>query len=70
MEQVGIRRLRQQASQLVQRAEAGEVLIITVNGRPVARLVPMEKNYGVNLMRFLIYFKVDLTLSGKLTLLL
>ena len=37
---VGLRELRQQASELVRRVEAGEEVTITVAGRPSARLVP------------------------------
>lgn len=40
MEQVGLRELRQDASDLVRRAQAGEEITITVSGRPSARLVP------------------------------
>lgn len=36
---VGLRELRQQASELVRRVEAGEEVTITVSGRPSARLV-------------------------------
>ncbi len=36
---VGLRELRQQASDLVRRVEAGEEFTITVAGRPSARLV-------------------------------
>jgi len=42
MEQVGLRELRQQASQLVKRVEAGEEMTITVSGRPAARLLPVD----------------------------
>ncbi len=38
--QVGLRELRQDASELVRRAEAGEEIDITVAGRLAARLVP------------------------------
>ncbi len=38
---VGLRELRQQASDLVRRVEAGEEITITVAGRPSARLVPV-----------------------------
>ncbi|MGW0250496.1 type II toxin-antitoxin system Phd/YefM family antitoxin [Nocardia goodfellowii] len=41
MNTVGLRELRQQASELVRRAEAGEEVTITVAGRPSARLVPV-----------------------------
>ncbi|MDT4947539.1 MAG: hypothetical protein QOJ37_134 [Pseudonocardiales bacterium] len=40
METVGLRELRQNASDLVRRVEAGEEIDITVSGRPAARLVP------------------------------
>ena len=39
MTTVGLRELRQQASELVRRVEAGEEVTITVAGRPSARLV-------------------------------
>lgn len=38
---VGLRELRQQASELVRRAEDGEEIVVTVAGRPAARLVPV-----------------------------
>lgn len=38
---VGLRELRQHASDLVRRVEAGEEVTITVAGRPSARLVPV-----------------------------
>lgn len=41
MTTVGLRELRQQASELVRRVEAGEEMTITVSGRPSARLVPI-----------------------------
>jgi prevent-host-death family protein len=40
----GLRELRQQASDLVRRAEAGETIVVTVNGRPVAQLGPVRRN--------------------------
>jgi len=40
MTTVGLRELRQQASELVRKVEAGEEITITVAGRPSARLVP------------------------------
>jgi prevent-host-death family protein len=39
MPTVGLRELRQDASELVRRVEAGEEFTITVAGRPSARLV-------------------------------
>lgn len=40
MDRVGLRELRQNASDLVRRVEEGEEITITVAGRPGARLVP------------------------------
>lgn len=44
MKQVGIREARQALPTLVDRAEAGEEIVITRQGRPVARLVPPTKS--------------------------
>ena len=41
MTSVGIRELRQRASELIRRVEAGETVEITDRGRPVAVLVPL-----------------------------
>ena len=41
-EEVGLREVRQNASELVRRAQAGERLTITVSGRPAASLGPVE----------------------------
>lgn len=43
MDVVGLRELRQDASGLVRRVERGEEIIITVSGRPSARLVPVRQ---------------------------
>ena len=40
MSTVGLRELRQHASELVRRVQAGEEVTVTVAGRPSARLVP------------------------------
>ena len=37
---VGLRELRQNASELVRRVESGETITVTVSGRVAARLVP------------------------------
>ncbi|GMA18401.1 type II toxin-antitoxin system Phd/YefM family antitoxin [Arsenicicoccus piscis] len=42
MTTVGLRELRQEASGLVRRVEGGEDIVITVAGRPSARLVPVR----------------------------
>ena len=38
---VGLRELRQNASEIVRRVEGGEEIEITVAGRPAARMVPV-----------------------------
>lgn len=43
MSVVGLRELRQQASELVRRVEEGEEVTITVSGRVTARLVPIAR---------------------------
>lgn len=42
MAKIGIRELRQHASKHVAAAAAGEEIIVTDRGRPVARLVPLS----------------------------
>jgi prevent-host-death family protein len=42
MERIGLRELRQHASELVRRAEEGLVLLVTVSGRPAAVLGPVK----------------------------
>ncbi len=41
MNEIGLREVRQNASELVRRAQAGERLTITVSGRPAAVLGPV-----------------------------
>ncbi|MHB1783199.1 MAG: type II toxin-antitoxin system Phd/YefM family antitoxin [Acidimicrobiales bacterium] len=41
MRTVGLRELRQDASDLVRRVESGEEIEITVSGRPAARMIPV-----------------------------
>jgi prevent-host-death family protein len=43
MSTVGIRALRQNASQVVARVASGEVVTITDRGRPVAQLIPVSE---------------------------
>jgi prevent-host-death family protein len=38
---IGVRELRQNASEILREVEAGTVTTVTVSGRPVARLVPI-----------------------------
>lgn len=42
MNEVGLREVRQNASELVRRAQAGERVTITVSGRPAAQLGPVD----------------------------
>lgn len=42
MAQVGMHEAKTKLSQLVERAEAGEEIVIARNGTPVARLVPVR----------------------------
>ena len=42
MATAGLRELRQHASDLVRRAERGETVTVTVSGREVAQLGPLE----------------------------
>ena len=44
MEKIGIRELRQRASVWVAKAKAGQVILITDRGQPVARLMPLTRN--------------------------
>ena len=44
MEKIGIRELRQRASEWVAKAKAGTEILITDRGQPVARLMPLTPN--------------------------
>ena len=44
MASVGVRELRQRASELLRRVEGGESIEITNRGRPVAVLAPLPEN--------------------------
>jgi prevent-host-death family protein len=41
--EIPLRELRNNTSEVLRRVEDGEELEVTVNGRPVARLVPMQR---------------------------
>ncbi|HEX2053100.1 MAG TPA: type II toxin-antitoxin system prevent-host-death family antitoxin [Actinomycetota bacterium] len=43
-ESVGLREMRQEASELVRRVQAGEEIVVTISGRPAARLVPVGRS--------------------------
>ena len=42
MQRVGVRQLRNQVAAVVRRAGAGERIVVTVDGEPVAQLGPLE----------------------------
>ena len=42
MKAIGVRELRQRASEYLRQVEAGRTLEITAHGRPVARLIPIR----------------------------
>ncbi|GMR02369.1 MAG: hypothetical protein BMS9Abin20_0703 [Acidimicrobiia bacterium] len=42
MATISVRQLRNDVSDVLRRAEAGEELTVTVNGRPTARVVPLS----------------------------
>lgn len=44
MTSTGLPELRQRASELVRQAEAGEVVTVSVDGRPVAELAPVRRD--------------------------
>ena len=46
MKAIGIRELRQRASEYLRQGESGETLEVTAHGRPVARLVPVRSSSG------------------------
>ena len=41
---VGVRELRQQASAILRRVVAGESIVVTDHGHPVARIVPLRSS--------------------------
>jgi prevent-host-death family protein len=51
MASTGIRELRQRASELVRRVEAGETIEITDRGRPVAVLAPLPDQRPIDRLR-------------------
>lgn len=47
MERIPVRELNQNTSAVLARVERGETLEVTVSGRPVARLVPIEGGHSL-----------------------
>jgi prevent-host-death family protein len=56
MRAIGIRELRQHASRYLREVQEGETLEVTDRGQPVARLVPVPRDGGLE----------DLVASGRL----
>jgi prevent-host-death family protein len=56
MRRIGIRELRQEASACLREVERGETLEVTDRGRPVAWIVPVPREQGLD----------DLEASGRL----
>lgn len=51
MATVGVRELRQRASELLRRVEAGETIEVTDRGRPVAMLAPLPAGEPLERLR-------------------
>lgn len=51
MTSVGVRELRQRASELLRRVEAGESIEVTDRGRPVALLTPLPEADPIDRLR-------------------
>lgn len=51
MNSVGVRELRQRASELLRRVERGETIEVTDRGRPVAVLAPIPERGGIDELR-------------------
>jgi len=51
MASIGVRELRQRASELLRRVEAGETIEVTDRGRPVAILAPLPEGEPLGRLR-------------------
>lgn len=51
MSEVGVRELRNNTASLIERVRGGEAVIITVHGRPVARLEPVRSTRPASITR-------------------
>lgn len=51
MARVGVRELRQRASELLRRVEHGETIEVTDHGRPVALLTPLPEGSTLDRLR-------------------
>jgi prevent-host-death family protein len=46
MAAIGVRELRRDASRWLARVRAGEVVIVTDRGRPIAKMIPLQEQEG------------------------
>ncbi len=60
MTQVGMHEAKTTLSQLVERAEAGEDIVIARHGKPVARLVPVVRSSSMAAVRGSLRGQIDL----------
>lgn len=51
MTTIGVRELRQDASRWLREVEAGASVTVTSRGRPIARLVPIREEKGLDALR-------------------
>lgn len=66
MTEIPARELRNRVSEVLRRVEAGERLTVTVSGRPVAELVPIQHRRFVSWQEFLTWPKADPGLRDEL----
>ena len=70
MDSIGIYEAKSKLSELVEKAEAGEVVTITRRGRPVAKIVPVKRSEVVDnseAVDELIRFSKTIKLKRRLT---
>jgi prevent-host-death family protein len=60
------RELRNDITAILRRTEAGESFTVTVNGRPVAELRPLEPRQSLSLAEIVAATPVDMEWSGEL----
>jgi prevent-host-death family protein len=59
MTQIPLRELRNHASEIMRRVEDGEELEVTVNGRPVARIIPAQRRPTFLPLKYLLEHQTD-----------
>lgn len=57
MPKIGVRELRQNASEILRKVEAGDTITVMASGRPVAKIVPLLGNQWVSGDRVKLIFK-------------